>query len=139
MSRGLYNSFLWFFIHILRQQNIKLPKKNTLALANTVYIRRNKMYFDCFPLSKYLHMLEKYWYIGFFFNQRVFLGLSPYTFTLFLATRNVLVEVLVGKNQEKTGFFKNVSEKYIKAIFSVPMDKVIYSKLKQIFKVDKCI
>ena len=60
MSRGLYNSFLWFFIHIIRQQNIKLPKKNTLALANTVYIRRNKMYFDCFPLSKYLPMLEKY-------------------------------------------------------------------------------
>jgi hypothetical protein len=33
----------------------------------------------------------------------VFLKLSTYTFTLFLATRNVLVEVLVGKNQEKTG------------------------------------
>ena len=69
----------------------------------------------------------------------MFLKLFPYTFTFFLATRNILVEVLVGKNQEKTGFFKNVSEKYIKAIFSVPMDKVIYSKLKQIFKVDKSI
>ena len=60
MSQGLFNFFLWFFIHILRQQNIKLPKRNTLALANTVYIRRNKMYFDCFPFSKYLPMLEKY-------------------------------------------------------------------------------
>ena len=69
----------------------------------------------------------------------MFLKLSPYTFTLFLATRNILVEVLVGKNQEKTGFFENVSEKYIKTIFSVPMDKVIYRKLKLIFKVDKSI
>ena len=138
MSRGLYISFQWFFIHILRQQNIKLPKRNTLALANTVYIRRNKMYFDCFPLSKYLPMLEKYWYFGFFQSKDVY-KVSPYTFTLFLATRNILVEVFLGKNQEKTGFFKNVSKKYIKAIFSVPMDKVIYSKLKQIFKVDKSI
>ena len=49
------------------------------------------------------------------------------------------MEVLVGKNQEKTGFFKNVSEKYIKAIFSVLMDKEIYGKLKQFFKVNKSI
>ena len=59
MSQGLFNCFLWFFIHKLIQQNIKLPKKNTLALAHTVYIRRNKMYFDGFPFSKYLPMLEK--------------------------------------------------------------------------------
>ena len=58
--------------------------------------------------------------------------LSPYTFTLFLPTRMVLVDVLVGKNQEKNGFFKNVSKKYINAIFSVLMDKVIYDKFKQI-------
>ena len=49
------------------------------------------------------------------------------------------MEALVGKNQENTGFFKNVSKKYIKAIFRVPMDKVIYSKLKFFFKIDKSI
>ena len=31
------------YIHILRQQNTKLPKIITLALANTLYKRRNKM------------------------------------------------------------------------------------------------
>ena len=55
-SPGLYNCFLWFFIHKLRQQNTKLPKKITIALANAVYIRRNRMHIDCFPLSKYLPM-----------------------------------------------------------------------------------
>ena len=52
-----------------------------------------------------------------------------------MATRIVLVEVVVGKNQEKMGFFK----KYIKAISSVLMDKVIYNKFKIFFKVDKNI
>ena len=56
----LYNCFLWFFIHILRQHNTKLAKRITQAVANTVYIRRNKMYFDCFPLSKYLPMFKNY-------------------------------------------------------------------------------
>ena len=102
MSRGLYISFQWFFIHILRQQNIKLTKINTLALANTVYIRRNNIYFDCFPLSKYLHMLEKYWYIGFFFQSKGVSWAFSIHFYTFLATRNVLVEVLVGKNLEKS-------------------------------------
>ena len=49
------------------------------------------------------------------------------------------MEVLVDKNQEKTGLFKNVSKKYIMAIFSVLMDQVIYRNLKLIFKVDKSI
>ena len=37
------------------------------------------------------------------------------------------------------GFFKNVSKKYSKAIFSVLMDKTIYEQFKVIFKVDKSI
>ena len=41
MSPGLYKCFRWFFIHKQRQQNTKLPKIITLALANTVYIRIN--------------------------------------------------------------------------------------------------
>ena len=36
-------------------------------------------------------------------------------------------------------FFKNFSKKYMKEIFSVLMDKVIYDKFKQNFKVDKSI
>ena len=64
----------------------------------------------------------------------MFLKLSPYNFTRFCSD-----EVLVGKNQEKPGFFKKVSKKYIKAIFSVFMDKVIYDKFKLIFKIDKSI
>ena len=94
-SPCLYYCFLWFFIHILRQQNTKLRKRITLALANTVYIRINKMYFDCCPLSKYLPMLEDYWYLGFFQSKDVSLAF-PIHFYTFLATKIVVVEVLVG-------------------------------------------
>ena len=60
MSPGLYNCFLWFFIHILRQQNTKLTERITCALANIVYIRKNNMYYDFIPLGKYLPMIENY-------------------------------------------------------------------------------
>ena len=33
------NCFLWFCMHTLRKQNTKLPKRITVALANTVYIK----------------------------------------------------------------------------------------------------
>ena len=39
MSPGLYNCYMWFFTHILRQQNTKLPKIITLSMANTVYMQ----------------------------------------------------------------------------------------------------
>ena len=74
----------------------------------------------------------------FFKSKHVSLAFPIHSYT-FLATRIVLVEVLVGKHQEKTGVFKNVSKKYIKAIFSVLMDKVIYDKFTLIYKVDKSI
>ena len=45
----------------------------------------------------------------------------------------------MGKNQEKNVFFRNVFKKYIKANFSVLMDKVICNKFKLIFKVNKSI
>ena len=113
------------YTYVLRQHITKLPKRITLALASTVYKRRNKMYFDCF----YLRKLLIYWI---FSIKGCFLSLPPIHFYTFVATRIVLVKVLVGKNQEeKAGFYKNVSKKYIKAIFDVLMDKVIYDKLKK--------
>ena len=61
----------------------------------------------------------------------MFLKLSPYTFTLFFSNKNCFGGGSSGKKsgeKKKTGFFKNVSKKYVKAIFSVLMDKVIYDK-----------
>ena len=118
-SPGLYIYFLWFFIHILWQQNTKLPKWITLALANTVNKWSNKMYFDCFPFSKYLHILEKCWYIGFFPIKICFLSF-PHT----------LLAV-------KSRFLKECFQKYIRKIFSVLM--VMYDKFKQIFKLIKVV
>ena len=102
MSPGLYNSFLWFFLHKLRHQNTKLPKRITLALANIVYIRRNTMYF---PLSKYFPKIENYWYIGFFQSKDVSKAFLL-DFLTFIAIRAVLVEVLVDKNQEKLVYLR---------------------------------
>ena len=89
------------------------------------------MYFDCFPLSKDLPMLENNRYNGFFFfNQRMFFRLSLYTFTIFWQQDLYWWRFKWVKIRKNGVYLRMFPKKFIKAIFNVLMDKMIYDQKK---------